>query len=165
MLLELSQNVQKLTTPRPFSNNFTGCPFMTASTIKFFLPHTCQLMETLLSTSLSSFISTTCQLMETLLSTSLSSFISTTCQMMETLLSTSLSSFIPTPPLALSDRLQDLSLMFLGREILRQNYVIIIVIMYVRFFPNLLGNMHITVCMPMFPVSGVWSEFLWVVLS
>ena len=56
---------------------------MTASTIKFFLPHTCQFMETLFSTSLSSVIS--------------------------------------TPPLALSDRLQDLSLMFLGQEILRQN--------------------------------------------
>ena len=81
--LELSQNVRKLTTLRPFSDNLTGCPFMTASTIKFFLPHTCQFMKTLLSTSLSSLIS--------------------------------------TPPLALSDRLQDLSLMFLGQEILRQN--------------------------------------------
>ena len=40
---------------------------------------------------------------------------------METLLSTPLSSFISTPPLALSDRLQDLSLMFLGQEILKQN--------------------------------------------
>ena len=81
--VELSQNIGKLTTSRPFSDNFTGCPFMTASTLKFFLPHTCQFMETLLSTSLSSFIS--------------------------------------TPPLALSDRLQDLSLMFLDQEILRQN--------------------------------------------
>ena len=40
---------------------------------------------------------------------------------METLLSTFLSYLISTPPLALSDRLQDLSLMFLGQEILRQN--------------------------------------------
>ena len=56
--LELSQNVGKLTTSRPFPDSITGCLFMTASTIKFFLPHTCQFMETLLSTSLSSFIST-----------------------------------------------------------------------------------------------------------
>ena len=40
------------------THHVTGCPFMTASAIQFFLPHTCQFMETLLSTSLSSFIST-----------------------------------------------------------------------------------------------------------
>ena len=40
---------------------------------------------------------------------------------METFLATSLYSFISTPLLALSDQLQDLSLMFLGQEILRQN--------------------------------------------
>ena len=79
--LELSQNVEKLTTSRPFSDNC--CPFMIAYTIHFFLPCTCQFMETFLSTSLISFIS--------------------------------------TPPLAFSDRLQDLSLMFLGQEILRLN--------------------------------------------
>ena len=79
--LELSQNVGKQTTPRPFSDNFTDSPFMTASTVMSFLPHTCQFMETFLSTSLISFIS--------------------------------------TPPLAFSDRLQDLSLMFLGQEILK----------------------------------------------
>ena len=78
--LELSQNVGKLTTSRPFSDNFTGCPFMIVSTIKFFLSYTCQFMETLFSTSLSSFIF--------------------------------------TRPFALSDLLQDLSLMFLGQEIL-----------------------------------------------
>ena len=81
--LDLSQNVRKLTTLRPFSNNFTVHHFMILSTINLFLPHTCQFTETLLSTSKSSFTS--------------------------------------TPLLALSDRLQDLSLMFLGQEILRQN--------------------------------------------
>ena len=43
-------------------------------------------------------------------------------QFMETFLSTSLNSFTSTPLLALSDLLvQDLSLMFLGQEILKQN--------------------------------------------
>ena len=40
---------------------------------------------------------------------------------METFLFTSLSSFTSTPPLALSDRLQDLSLMFLRQDILNEN--------------------------------------------
>ena len=40
-----------------------------------------------------------------------------------------------------------------------------IVIMYVRFFPNLLCNMYVTLCMPMVPAWGFWKEFLWVVLS
>ena len=42
-------------------------------------------------------------------------------QFMETFLSTSLNFFISVPLLALSDQLQDLSLMFLGLEILRQS--------------------------------------------
>ena len=78
--LQAAQNVGKLTTSRPFSDNFTGCPFMIASTINFFLSRICQLLETLLSTSLVS--------------------------------------FILSPLLALSDQLQDLSLLFLGLEIL-----------------------------------------------
>ena len=40
-----------------------------------------------------------------------------------------------------------------------------IVIMHVQFFPNLLCNMYATLCMPMIPVWGFWSEFLWFVLS
>ena len=40
-----------------------------------------------------------------------------------------------------------------------------IAIMYVRFSPNLLCNMYVTLCMPMVPVWGFWSESLWAVLS
>ena len=40
-----------------------------------------------------------------------------------------------------------------------------IVVMYLRFSPNLLCNMYVTLCMPMVSVWGFWSEFLWVVLS
>ena len=50
-------NARKLTRSRPFSDNFTGCPFIIAYTINFFLPHTCQFMEMLLSASLNFFIS------------------------------------------------------------------------------------------------------------
>ena len=49
------------------------------------------------------------------------SFCHILCQFMEMLLSTPLSSFISTSSLALSDWLQDLSWMFPGQEILRQN--------------------------------------------
>ena len=33
------------------------------------------------------------------------------------------------------------------------------------FSPNHLCNMYVMLCMPMVPVWGFWSEFLWVVLS
>ena len=40
-----------------------------------------------------------------------------------------------------------------------------IVIMYVQFFPSLLCDMYLTLCMPMVLVWGFWSEFFWFVLS
>ena len=52
-------------------------------------------------------------------------FLPHSCQFIETLLSSSLNFFISTPPLGLSDQLQNLSLiMFLGLEILGQGDMI-----------------------------------------
>ena len=52
---KMSHNARKLTTSRPFSDNFTGCLFMITSTINFFLPHTSQFMEMLVSASMNFF--------------------------------------------------------------------------------------------------------------
>ena len=53
--LQASWNVTKLVTSRLFSKSFSWCPFKTASTMNFFLPDLCRLMETLLSTPVNSF--------------------------------------------------------------------------------------------------------------